>query len=219
MIKAIIFDFDGLIIDTEYAWYESFCEVLGKTDRDIPVAEYGTYIGTDGPAIFHFLLEKSGVNISIDDLREKARALHTSKLGTPVAREGVEDFLQAAKERGLKIGLASSSDRKWVTHFLEELHLLPYFDVIQTKDDVEKVKPDPALYNNVIQHFNILPSEAIAFEDSPNGTKAAIAAGLNCVIVPNRVTKSSQFENYHFRISGMHESSLDEIIEMIEGIV
>lgn len=216
MIKAVIFDFDGLIIDTEYAWYKSFCEVLGKTEKEIPLVEYGYYIGTDGLDIYDFLLKKSGENISIEELKERASSLHYSILGEPVAREGVEKLLQEAKERGLKIGLASSSSRQWVTNFLKELNLLTYFDFIQTKDDVEKVKPDPELYANVIKHFNISPSEAIAFEDSPNGTKAAIAAGLNCVIVPNIVTENTQFDNYHLRIKGMDERNLDEIIKFIE---
>lgn len=87
--------------------------------------------------------------------------------------------------------------------------------MIKTRNDVEKVKPDPALYKKVIKDLGILPSEAIAFEDSANGNKAAVVAGLNCVIVPNMVTKTLTFDKYHLRMSSMKEKSLGEIIEFI----
>ena len=127
-------------------------------------------------------------------------------------------FSREAKSMGLKIGLATSSNREWVTLFLKELNLLEYFDVIQTRDDVEKVKPDPALYRNVINYFGIDPSEAIAFEDSANGAKAAVAAGLKCVIVPNKITENLTFDHYDRRLTSMKEKELSEVIREVEGI-
>lgn len=118
----------------------------------------------------------------------------------------------------MKIGLASSSDRKWVTFFLEELNLLEYFDIIQTKDDVEKVKPDPALYQNVINYFGIDPSEAIAFEDSANGSKAAIAAGLKFVIVPNKITENITFDNIHCGLASMKDKELSDVIKVLDPL-
>ena len=89
--------------------------------------------------------------------------------------------------------------------FLEELQIREYFEVIKTREDVEKVKPDPALYRVAIEELGIKPSEAVVFEDSLNGLKAAIAAGLTCVVVPNDVTRNLPFENHHLRIESMRE--------------
>ncbi|MGY3717913.1 HAD family hydrolase [Sutcliffiella cohnii] len=217
MIKAIVFDFDGLILDTEYALYESFCELLEIDSSNLPIKDYAHYIGTDSEALYELIVKKANGKMSKEEIIEKTHVLHKEKLKSPISREGVKEYLKAAKEKGLKIGLASSSNREWVTHFLNELNLLHYFDILQTRDDVEKVKPDPTLYKNVIEHFGINPSEAIAFEDSANGTKAAIAAGLNVVIVPNKITETLHFEKYHARISSMREKELNEIIDIIEA--
>ncbi|WP_306009800.1 HAD family phosphatase [Bacillus sp. MMSF_3328] len=218
MIKAIVCDFDGLIIDTEYALYEAFCDMLAIDHSEMPIADYAHFIGTDSKGLYEYIMEKSNGTMTIEEIIERSHILHKEKLQSPIAREGVEDYLKEAKSRGLKIGLASSSNREWVTFFLKELNFLQYFDYIQTSDDVEKVKPDPALYRNVISHFGIEPSEAIAFEDSMNGSKAAIAAGLRCVIVPNKITENLAFEGYHMRLGSMGEKEFGRVVKEIERL-
>ncbi|KKI92368.1 HAD family hydrolase [Bacillus sp. SA1-12] len=218
MIKAVVFDFDGLIIDTEFALYEAFRKMLKLHASEFPIADYASYIGTDSKALYDFILEKTNGTMTLEEVIETSSLLHKDNLKNPVARDGVEDYLKEAKSLGLKIGLASSSDRKWVTFFLKELNLLEYFDIIQTKDDVEKVKPDPALYQNVIHYFKIDPSEAIAFEDSANGSMAAIAAGLNCVIVPNKITENLLFENIHLKLTSMKDKEFSDVVKVIESL-
>ncbi len=215
MIKAVVFDFDGLIIDTEYALYESFCELLNMSPSEMPIKEYATYIGTDSGDLYEFIRTQSRHPVSIEELMKKSHALHKGKLEEPVSRDGVTEYLEDAKKSGLKIGLASSSNLKWVETFLGKLDLLHYFDSIQTADDVEKVKPDPALYQNVISRLGINPSEAIAFEDSLNGSKAAIAAGLNCVIVTNRITEHLAFEGFDLMLRSMKERNLSDVIDIV----
>ena len=84
------------------------------------------------------------------------------------------------------------------------------------REDVEKVKPDPALYQIAIEDLGIDPSEAVVFEDSLNGLKAAIAAGLTCVVVPNDVTRNLPFANHHLRIESMKDKSLKEVLQNIK---
>jgi putative hydrolase of the HAD superfamily len=218
MVKAVVFYFVGIIIDTEYALYEAFCNLLKVDSSELPINEYAFYIGTDAKALYDYIVEKANGILSLEEVIEKSSILHKENLKSPIARGGVEDYLKEAKSKGLKIGLASSSNREWVTYFLKELNLLDYFDVIQTRDDVEKVKPDPALYRNVINYFEIDPSEAIAFEDSANGAKAAVAAGLKCVIVPNKITENLTFDSYHMRLTSMKEKELSEVIRVAEAI-
>lgn len=218
MVKAVVFDFDGLIIDTEYALYEAFCNLLELDEKEIPIKEYAYYIGTDSKALYDYIVGKANGILSLEEIIERSSVLHRENLKLPIARDGVEDYLKEAKSKGLKIGLATSSNREWVTHFLKELNLYDYFDVIQTRDDVEKVKPDPALYRNVINYFGIEPCEAIAFEDSANGAKAAVAAGLKCVIVPNKITENLTFDHYDMRLTSMKEKGLSDVIRDVEAI-
>lgn len=216
MIKAIIFDFDGLIIDTESVWYESYKETLLSYQFELPLAEFGECIGSDETVLHTYFKKNLGESCNVDEIETRAFDIYKTKMSSPVARIGVLDYLQEASEMGYKIGLASSSSKEWVTKYLDELGLLNYFEVIVTRDDVQKVKPAPDLYLKASKDLNINSSEAIAFEDSLNGSIAAMSAGLNCVIVPNPVTELSAFENYALRLKSMSEKSLSEVIELIE---
>lgn len=216
MIKAIIFDFDGLIIDTESVWYESYKETLKSYQFDLPLAQFGECIGSDETVLSNYFKKNLGESCNVDEIETRAYDIYKTKMNFPEARIGVLDYLQEASEMGYKIGLASSSSKEWVTNYLDELGLLKFFEVIVTRDDVKKVKPAPDLYLKAINDLNIDPPEAIAFEDSLNGSIAAMTAGLNCVIVPNPVTELSPFENYSLRLTSMSEKSLSEVIKLVE---
>ncbi|OQR58280.1 HAD family hydrolase [Bacillus sp. CDB3] len=216
MMKAIIFDFDGLIVDTETIWFHSFRDAVREYGGELPLEEFAKCIGTTDEVLYAYLKEQLKEKFNEHTLKEKVTTLHKEKMKIPKARDGVKEYLEEAKEVGLKIALASSSSREWVVRFLEELQIREYFEVIKTREDVEKVKPDPALYKVAIDELGVEPSEAVVFEDSLNGLKAAIAAGLKCVVVPNDVTRNLQFENHHLRIESMKEKSLKEVLQYIK---
>ncbi|AUD22364.1 HAD family hydrolase [Bacillus sp. HBCD-sjtu] len=216
MMKAIIFDFDGLIVDTETIWFHSFRDAVREYGGDLPLEEFAKCIGTTDDVLYEYLNEQLKEKFDKYALKEKVKNLHKEKMKIPEARDGVKEYLQEAKEMGLKIALASSSSREWVIPFLEELQIRDYFEVIKTREDVEKVKPDPALYRVAIEDLGIDSSEAVVFEDSLNGLKAAIAAGLTCVVVPNDVTRNLPFENHHLRIESMKDKSLKEVLQNIK---
>lgn len=217
MIKAIIFDFDGLIIDTETAWYLAFKEVLHDHNVDLPLDLFVKCIGTKDTELNNYIEEKLGKD-KIDVIQKLAHDNHITKMESVDIRAGVREYLEDAKRLGLKNGLASSSTRTWVEGFLKQFQLFDYFEVIKTGDEVEKVKPDPTLYIKAVEALNINAAEAIAFEDSANGAKAAIAAGLKCVIVPNEVTKGISFEHYHLRINAMSDMKLEHVISHLSSL-
>jgi HAD superfamily hydrolase (TIGR01509 family) len=132
-------------------------------------------------------------------------------------RPGVVNYLKSAKKLGLKIGLASSAPYDWVMPNLEELNLVGYFDCIRTHEDVKNVKPDPELYLNVLDYFGVNSQNAIAFEDSPNGAKAATEAEMHTVIVPNELTKDLIFDNFTLRLNSMLELELEQLIEFLNS--
>lgn len=216
LIKAIIFDFDGLIVDTETAWFEAYKETMSLYKVDLPLERFVECVGSDNTALYEFFKQQLGESCNIEEIEAKAKSLYKIKMKTPQAREGVKDYLEEAKKLGYKIAIASSSTKEWVTHYLNELGLLHYFEVIITRDDVDKVKPAPDLYLKAVDALNINPNEALAFEDSLNGLQAALAAGLKCVIVPNPVTESLAFEKYDLRLKSMAEKRLIDVIKLIE---
>ncbi|WP_040712533.1 HAD family hydrolase [Paenibacillus curdlanolyticus] len=210
-MKAIVFDFDGLIIDTETEWFHAFQEAMARYGAEFPFEFFVTCIGTVDGRLEAFIEEKAGKE-NVEAICNLGRELHFERMKTVDIREGVKEYLAEAKALGLRIGLATSSRREWPERFLKQLGIRDYFEVIKTRDDVEKVKPDPALYLQAIEALGINADEAIAFEDSAHGANAAIAAGLHCVIVPNESTKDIAFEKYHLRIGSMSDMSLAQVI-------
>ncbi|PGL68866.1 HAD family hydrolase [Bacillus sp. AFS055030] len=215
MIKAVIFDFDGLIVDTESVWFEAYKEVLQRYEVGLTFQKFSEVVGTSDEILFDFINSNLKEPIEKELIEEMAKELVDEKLLEPALRESVEDYLVSAKNAGLKIALASSSSREWVEGFLKKLNIYEYFSVIKTKDDVKNVKPDPELYLKAIEAIGVQAKEAIAFEDSLNGLIAATKAGLHCVIVPNQVTSHLEFENHSLRLSSMAEKSLEDVIKHI----
>jgi beta-phosphoglucomutase-like phosphatase (HAD superfamily) len=123
------------------------------------------------------------------------------------------------KEKGLKIAVASSSPKQWVEEHLIRLGLINYFDCITTIEATGKAKPDPELFNVTIEKLRVLPQEAIIFEDSSNGCKAAERAGIFCVAVLNQITKYLRFDNPNMVVESLDAISLEEIINIAEKCI
>lgn len=213
MIKAVVFDFDGLILDTESVWFECYQEVLRTYKMELALEQFAPSIGTHGTEFLDYIdltLKQPGISAEVD---KAVSLLHNQKMEQLEARAGVHEYLEEAQQLGLKIGLATSSNRAWIDRFLTKLGLADYFQVIRTSDDVSKVKPDPELYTQVVTALGVEPYEALAFEDSLNGLTAAKAAGLRCTIVPNPVTSFLPFEHHDLRLTSMTEMTLTEIID------
>ncbi len=218
MIKAIIFDCDGLIIDTETAWYRAIQELYVENELDLPLEVYAQCIGSTLEMFdpYQHLAERLTKPMSMENIRSISKEKYTKLIKDQVLRPGVMEYLQAAKRLGLRIGLASSSSRDWVEHYLKTFEIYDYFDTIRTADDVLLVKPNPELYLQAMKALGVVGEEAIVFEDSLNGLRAAKDAGLYCVVVPNEVTSFMDFTNHDLRINSMADLSLDEVINRIE---
>lgn len=217
LIKGVIFDFDGLIVDTETTWYEAFKEVFYESHHiNIDLLGYSQCIGTGNDVLYNYFRELAGETVNCEMLEKHAAIRYETMMKAPILREGVKDYLDEAKQNNLKIALASSSSKSWVHKYLTQLNIMEYFEVINTQDDVSNIKPDPELYLKTLIDLGLSREETIVFEDSLNGLSAAKQAGIRCVIVPNNVTKHLKFENFDERIKSMGEISLSELLKRIE---
>lgn len=195
-MKAIIFDFDGTIIDTETAWYYAFRDRYKEYGVELTLEQYSLCLGTSLDAFnpYTYLNTELKLGIDEDKFRDIIHRDHAERMSRERIRDGVLDVLRHAKAAGLRIGLATSSKREWIDAHLDQLGIRDYFEVIRTADDVSRVKPDPDLYIQAVAALEVKPHEAVAIEDSPNGARAAVAAGMHCVIVPNELTKMLAFD-------------------------
>lgn len=216
MIQALIFDFDGLILDTETSEYQSWQEVYSAYGCQLPLERWVTAVGGSLAHYFDpyaFLAELSGQPIDADAIRPVRRQRHLDLIAEQPVLPGVLDYISAAREMGIKVGLASSSSYDWVGGHLARLGMLDLFETIKTSDDVEKVKPDPALYVAAAAALGVDPRHALALEDSGHGLNAAKRAGMYCVVVPNSVTTHLAFNGADRRLDSLADVSLAELIE------
>jgi len=194
LIKAVIFDFDGTIIDTETPWFEIYRTVLKEDyNFDLALEEFVKIVGTTNGTLFDFIDQSLDSPMDRRLFKEKTHSYYLNIKNDLPLRDGFLETLHRIKDNGLKLAIASSSHREWIVGFLDKYELTDYFPIIRSSEDVEEVKPNPDLYIKTIEALGIEPHEAVAVEDSVNGSLAAIRAGINCLIIPNDVTKTLTF--------------------------
>ena len=212
-LKAIIFDFDGSILDTETPDLQTWQEVFEEHGATLALEVWYRCIGTSSDAfdVCAHLEELVGRELAREEirLRKRARCLELILLERP--RPGVERWLDEAERLGLAVGIASSSDRAWVEEHLGRHGLLDRFRCLRTREDVARGKPAPDLYLAALEALGAGPEEAIAVEDSPNGVTAAKAAGLYCVAVPNSVTQALCFDHADLVVESLESVTIAEL--------
>lgn len=215
--KAIIFDFDGLIVDTEVPEYEAWLNIFRSYGVDLPLSVWTPHIGggNENFNIYDHLEELTGKRIDRDEMRSRRRAEFAELFKDAVPLPGVEDYIAAARERGMRIGIASSSPRRWVDPKLEQLGLADTFDTVVCADDVGSAKPDPASYRKAISDLGVTPDEAFALEDSPTGVQGAKNAGLLCVAVPGTLTRDRSYDHADMRLESLADMPLDQLMEAL----
>jgi putative hydrolase of the HAD superfamily len=215
LIQAVVFDFDGTILDTESLWYASFRDVCARYGVELPLAVFAQGIGTYDERMFQYILERVESEDTLASIKQHAIEQHHQLVQSIQPRNGVKQYLEEARLLKLRIGLATSSPRRWVEPFLASHGLLDYFETLCTADDVTKIKPDPELYTLAAERLGVQPAVSLAFEDSANGARSAAAAGYKVVIVPNPVTEQLIFERYDLRIPSMADLRLTDVLKQL----
>lgn len=213
-MNAIIFDFDGTIIDTETAWYNIYREVLIEDyNYDLKLESFLTIVGTTDEVLFDFIDKSLDTPLNREHFNKRIQSQFHENRGQLQLRPGVMDFILYLQKMDIHLGIASSSNREWVTGFLKDFDLTSYFPVVRTADDVDVVKPDPALYLKAVNDFDIPTENALAIEDSVNGSLAALKAGIHCFVIPNTITQELTFPDKVVIFDSFENKIITEEIE------
>ncbi len=217
-MDLLIFDFDGLILDTESVSFQAWTEIFESYGKKLPLEKWALCIGTSYNSfnVFEYLDSQVGRSLDHKELGRRHHQRVTELLGPMKPRPGVVEYLEEAHRHRIALALASSSPQEWVVGHLSRLGLADMFHSIRCANDVENVKPHPELYQLTLTFMGVHPENAVAFEDSPNGIKAAKAAGIYCVAVPNSITKHLEVDKADYRLDSMADLSLHELLHQIE---
>ena len=215
-LKALIFDFDGLILDTETPEYLAWQNIYQEYGFELPKEEWGKIIGgyglSDFDAAEHLARLTQGQLDSVA-LRDRHRTESFATILRSSVLPGVVEMINEAKQLGLKLAIASSSPHAWVDEHAQRLNILRYFDKVICADDVGlgRTKPNPDLFLLALKQLQVQKNEAVIFEDSPNGVLAANRAGIFVVAVPNPVTSLLSIEGADLIVKSLSDISLNEL--------
>lgn len=219
-VRALVFDFDGLMVDTEGPAYDSWQEIYREHGHDLPLSSWAAVLGGSGAEFDPCAYLEGLVGHALDCAAIRARRLRRK---TELAAEqpllpGVAEYIAAAAQHGLELGVASSASRAWVVGHLDRLGVADRFGAIVCADDVARVKPDPALYRTAVARLGVPPAQAIALEDAPNGLLAAKRAGLYCVAAPNPLTGQLPLHHADLRLDSLADLPLAALLAHVGAL-
>jgi HAD superfamily hydrolase (TIGR01509 family) len=215
-IASIILDFDGLIVDTETPIFEAWLAVYRRHGQPLGLDEWQHALGTHGgfDPLAHLDELVGGALERESVLRDVKEATARGCEGQPLL-PGVEALLHEAGSLGLSRAVASSSSCAWVEGWLRRHGIRELLDVVVARDDVRKVKPDPELFLLAAARLGSEPRACVVFEDSPNGMRAALAAGMRCVAVPNALTRPLERPPVDLVLDTLSERPLGEVLRLL----
>lgn len=193
MIKAILWDNDGVLVDTEHLYFEATRRVLASAGIPLSRKQYVELFLMQGKGAWHLAEERGFLPAEIENLRDERNRLY-ARLLTARARpvSGITTLLDALHGK-YTMGIVTSSRRDHFDLIHQSTDLLKYFDFVLTSDDCARSKPDPELYLKAVEKAGVGVQQCVAIEDSERGLEAAVRAGMRCLIVPSRLTRGRSF--------------------------
>jgi len=214
-IRGLLFDFDGLLIDTETPSRLAYEELYREHGHELPLDKWATLVGTIGAPFDPdaHLEELVGQPLDREGMARRLRAREHELCDLEDLRPGIEAYLAEADRLGLETAIVSSSTREWISRHLRRLGRVRGWDAIIAADgDTARAKPQPALYLEALSALGLQACEAIAFEDSLNGIRAAKGAGIFCVAVPNSITQTFALDEADLLLGSLEELPLTELL-------
>jgi HAD superfamily hydrolase (TIGR01509 family) len=211
MDKLIIFDLDGVLLNSEKLYMDMNQKFFRELGAEIDMEEHQTFVGISANKMWGYIKEKAKLHQSVDELKELEKQLKFKTLQETdlIPTEGVVDFLDLLKTRHATLAMASSGLRKNIDLILGKLKVTRYFNLIVSGEEVAKGKPEPDIFLKVSDHFKKKPADCIVIEDSTNGVKAAKAGGMTCFAYFNPTSGNQNLTKAdlvfdHFRDPELH---------------
>jgi HAD superfamily hydrolase (TIGR01509 family) len=217
VIEALLFDFDGLLVDSESVAFQTWQEAYREHGAELAVERWAAAIGTIGgfDPLEH-LEESLGRAIDREGVERAQREREHALAVVQPFRPGVVEYLAEARARGIRVAIVSSSSNAWIAGHLERLDTADgWACIVCANGDAARAKPRPTLYLEALDNVGVAPEAAIAFEDSPNGVAAARAAGIFCVAVPNSVTAQLDLSAADLLVESLEAISLRELLRIV----
>ncbi len=213
-VDAIIFDFDGVIIDTESPDLEVWQQFYRLHGLDLSLDVWARRVGHNEDDSFDPALHfEKLTGLPFDQALKQANyQRYLARCAQQPILPGVLALLQAASDQGIRLAIASSSYRVWVERWLRHHNLWHYFLCVRTRDDVVKGKPAPDLYLSAAACLGVPVNRCLAIEDSPIGMQAALSAGIRCIAVPNPLTALLALPNVSLRLQSLADVDLQSLL-------
>ena len=212
--KAVIFDMDGVLIDSEPIHYDVEKLIFDLLGIEVSDTIHRTYMGASNDFMYSDLKSRFNLSDSVQELiqfDDDYRSRYLINLNHVDLNPGVFDFLTELKTSGLKLAVATSSSPEIASVLLKRCEIASFFDSIVTTSDAGKSKPAPDVYLLAAQRLGILPKDCIVFEDSPNGLSAAKNAGMYCIVIQNDIQFDNQLTLADYRISTFEELTVEKL--------
>jgi len=218
LIKGLIFDFDGLILDTEEPSYSAWAQIYTDHGVELDINHWATGLGSSEAAFNPVAHLQGMLNHTVDEamLRNTARISTDQAILGLKPLPGILTTLITARQMGLKLAVASSSPRSWVAGHLKRLDLYHHFNYVVCMEDVPQVKPAPDLFLAALSGLGLNSPEAIVFEDSPNGITAARRADIFTVAIPNIVSNRLNTSHANLVLPRIDALPLSELLQNAE---
>lgn len=217
-LGGIVFDFDGVIIDSETGWYESVRLVFDDHGLEFPEHRWHEAVGAaEEPDWVSDLEREIGRQLDRADVRRR-RMTHYRRISDSLELvPGIQELLDEAAAAGLPLAIASNSPRSWVESHLERIGLRDRFQALCCLDDVTFGKPHPEPYLCAARALGVRPQDAVAIEDTPTGLASAKAAGLVCVAVPRGLTEVLSFDDADLVAPSIGDLDVARLAALVEG--
>ena len=215
-MKAIIFDMDGVIIDSEPLHFELEVELLGELGVKISKEEHGTFVGTTDYNMWSTFKDRFDLKLSVEEIIEIKKKRFIQNIDKIKLVDNFHEFILKLHKEEYLIGLASSNNRKIVDLIIERFKLGKYFKVSITGDDVSKGKPDPEIFLKAAQKMSVNPYDCLVIEDAANGVAAAKSAGMKCIGLKNPNSGNQDLSKADLVVNNFNELDLDIIKKLFD---
>jgi HAD superfamily hydrolase (TIGR01509 family) len=217
LIFAVIFDFDGVILDSETPEFEAHRQIFASHNLDLTTEEWCACVGLwQSINWYQVLTRRGGITYSRETFLAEKRRIAGEVLRMELL-PGIRALLDALSGRGIPMAVASTSPARWVLGAAEALDVRQYFDAIVTGDDVEQKKPAPDAYLQAAAKLGFSPERCVAIEDTRPGLLAAKAAGMRVIVIPHWLTETHDLSEADLRVGSAVELDVGRVGDLAEG--